>query len=86
LSAVRILYFAWVRERVGVAEEEVTPPADVADVAALIDWLATRSDGHRAAFADPARLRAAVDQAFVALDAPVAGAREVAIFPPVTGG
>ncbi|MBY0300857.1 MAG: molybdopterin converting factor subunit 1 [Sphingomonas ginsenosidimutans] len=86
MSAVRILYFAWVRERVGVAEEEVTPPADVADVAALIDWLATRSDGHRAAFADPARLRAAVDQAFVALDAPVAGAREVAIFPPVTGG
>ncbi|PCG10927.1 MULTISPECIES: molybdopterin converting factor subunit 1 [Sphingomonas] len=83
---MRILYFAWVRERVGVAEEEVTPPADVADVAALIDWLATRSDGHRAAFADPARLRAAVDQAFVALDAPVAGAREVAIFPPVTGG
>ena len=66
---MRILYFAWVRERVGVAEEEVTPPADVADVAALIDWLATRSDGHRAAFADPARLRAAVDQAFVALDA-----------------
>ena len=53
---MRILYFAWVRERVGVAEEEVTPPADVADVAALIDWLATRSDGHRAAFADPARL------------------------------
>ena len=83
---MRILYFAWVRERVGVAEEEVTPPADVADVAALIDWLATRSDGHRAAFADPARLRAAVVQAFVALDAPVAGAREVAIFPPVTGG
>ena len=83
---MRILYFAWVRERVGVAEEEVTPPADVVDVAALIDWLATRSDGHRAAFADPARLRAAVDQAFVALDAPVAGAREVAIFPPVTGG
>ena len=83
---MRILYFAWVRERVGMAEEEVTPPAGVADVAALVDWLATRSDGHRAAFADPARLRAAVDQAFVALDAPVAGAREVAIFPPVTGG
>ena len=83
---MKILYFAWVRERVGVAEEEVTPPADVADVAALIDWLATRSDGHRAAFADPARLRAAVDQAFVPLDAPIAGAREVAIFPPVTGG
>jgi molybdopterin synthase sulfur carrier subunit len=80
------VYFAWVRERVGLAEEEVTPPAGVADVAALVEWLATRSDGHRAAFADPARLRAAVDQAFVPLDAPIAGAREVAIFPPVTGG
>ncbi|WP_288456596.1 molybdopterin converting factor subunit 1 [uncultured Sphingomonas sp.] len=86
MSAVKIVYFAWVRERVGIAEEEVTPPAGVADVAALVDWLATRSDGHRAAFADPARLRAAVDQAFVPLDAPIAGAREVAIFPPVTGG
>ncbi|PCG15375.1 MULTISPECIES: molybdopterin converting factor subunit 1 [Sphingomonas] len=84
--AVKIVYFAWVRERVGLAEEEVTPPAGVADVAALVEWLATRSDGHRAAFADPARLRAAVDQAFVPLDAPIAGAREVAIFPPVTGG
>ncbi len=83
---MKIVYFAWVRERVGIAEEEVTPPAGVADVAALVDWLATRSDGHRAAFADPARLRAAVDQAFVPLDAPIAGAREVAIFPPVTGG
>ena len=83
---MKIVYFAWVRERVGMAEEKVTPPAGVADVAALVEWLATRSDGHRAAFADPARLRAAVDQAFVALDAPVAGAREVAIFPPVTGG
>ncbi len=83
---MKIVYFAWVRERVGLAEEEVTPPAGVADVAALVEWLATRSDGHRAAFADPARLRAAVDQAFVPLDAPIAGAREVAIFPPVTGG
>ena len=83
---MKILYFAWVRERVGMAEEDVTPPAGVADVAALVEWLATRSDGHRAAFADPARLRAAVDQAFVPLDAPIAGAREVAIFPPVTGG
>lgn len=81
-----VLYFAWVRERVGVGEEEVSPPADVGNVAALIDWLAARSEGLAAAFADRARLRAAVDQAFVPLDAPIAGAREVAIFPPVTGG
>lgn len=83
---MRILYFAWVREKVGIAEEEVTPPAEVRDMASLIDWLATRSPGHAEALADRSRLRAAVDQAFVALDAPVVGAREVAIFPPVTGG
>ena len=83
---MRILYFAWVREAVGTGEETVSPPADIATVAELIAWLAKRSEGHVAAFAEPARLRAAVDQAFVPLDAPIAGAREVAIFPPVTGG
>jgi molybdopterin synthase sulfur carrier subunit len=83
---MKLLYFAWVRERIGTGEEDVAPPANVATVGELIAWLARRSDGHGAAFADPARLRAAVDQAFVALDAPIAGAREVAIFPPVTGG
>ncbi|WP_375270762.1 molybdopterin converting factor subunit 1 [Sphingomonas sp.] len=83
---MQLLYFAWVRERVGVGEEQVAPPAEVATVADLVAWLATRSDGHAAAFAEPARLRAAVDQAFVPLDTPIAGAREVAIFPPVTGG
>ena len=83
---MKILYFAWVRERVGVAEEDVSPPADVTTVTALVDWLAGRSEGHGAAFAERAKLRAAVDQAFVPLDARIAGAREVAIFPPVTGG
>ena len=83
---MQILYFAWVRERIGVGEEQVAPPSDVATVADLVAWLSTRSDGHAAAFADPSRLRAAVDQAFVALDAPIDGAREIAIFPPVTGG
>ena len=83
---MRVLYFAWVRERVGTGEELVEPPAEVDTVATLIDWLAARSAGHADALADRDRLRAAVDQAFVPLDAPVAGAREVAIFPPVTGG
>ena len=83
---VQMLYFAWVRERVGKGEEAVAPPAGVVTVGDLVAWLATRSDGHAAAFADRARLRAAVDQAFVPLDAPIAGAREIAIFPPVTGG
>lgn len=83
---LRILYFAWVREAVGTGEEIVAPPPAVTTVAALVDWLATRSDGHARAFADPTRLRAAVDQSFVALDASILGAGEVAIFPPVTGG
>jgi sulfur-carrier protein len=84
--AIDMLYFAWVREAVGVGAERVDPPAEATTVAALIDWLAERSDGHAAAFADRAKLRAAVDQQFVTHDAPIAGAREIAIFPPVTGG
>lgn len=83
---MQMLYFAWVRERIGVGEEQVSPPADIATVADLIAWLSSRSDGHAAAFAEPARLRAAVDQAFVPVDTQIAGAREIAIFPPVTGG
>ncbi len=81
-----LLYFAWVRETVGRSQERVTPPDHVATVADLLDWLAADSEAHRAAFADRARLRAAVDQQFVPLDASLAGVREVAIFPPVTGG
>jgi molybdopterin synthase sulfur carrier subunit len=83
---MKILYYAWVRERIGTGEEDVEVPATVTTVAQLIDWLAMRSDAHAAAFADRDRLRAAVDQAFVSLDAPIGAAREVAIFPPVTGG
>lgn len=81
-----MLYFAWVREAIGIGAERIDPPADVTTVAALIDWLAARSDGHARAFADRDRLRAAVDQRFVPMAASIAGAREVAIFPPVTGG
>jgi sulfur-carrier protein len=83
---MQILYFAWVREKVGTHAEEVMPPTKVTTVAALIDWLATRSERHADAFADRTRLRAAVDQSFVPLDAGIADARAVAIFPPVTGG
>jgi len=81
-----MLYFAWVREGVGCGEEQVDPPEAVVNVADLIGWLAERSAGHAAAFANPAKLRAAVDQRFVPLDAPLGSAREVALFPPVTGG
>lgn len=83
---MEILYFAWVRERIGSAAETLEPPAEIATVAALLDWLTTRSPGHAAAFADRSAIRVALDQDFVGFDAPVAGAREIAIFPPVTGG
>jgi molybdopterin synthase sulfur carrier subunit len=81
-----ILYFAWVRESVGLSSERVEPPLEVVDIAGLITWLAGRSEGHARALEDRSRLRAAIGQDFVGLDAPIAGAREIAIFPPVTGG
>lgn len=81
-----ILYFAWVRERIGLDREEVDPPAEVTDVAGLIAWLATRSPGHASALGDPTCLRAAIDQKFAGSDALITGAYEVALFPPVTGG
>ena len=83
---VRMLYFAWVRERMGRGEEDIAPPPEVATVADLVEWLAARDDVSAAAFADRGALRAAVDQAFVSLNAPIVGAREIALFPPVTGG
>lgn len=81
-----LLYFAWVRERIGTGQEQLDPPEAVRNVADLIGWLATRSPGHAEAMCEPERLRAAIDQKFVALDALLGDAREVAIFPPVTGG
>lgn len=84
--AIDLLYFAWVRESVGRDGETVDPPPQVATLADLLDWLAASSEPHASAFADRARLRAAIDQRFVPLDTAIAGAREIAIFPPVTGG
>ncbi len=83
---MKILYFAWVRQKVGLAEEDVAPPASVTDVAGLVAWLAGRSPGHAAAFADPRQVRAAVNQDFAMPDQAVAAGDEVAFFPPVTGG
>lgn len=83
---MRILYFAWVRERVGHAEEALEVPAHVSSVADLISWLEGRGENYRAAFAERKAIRAAVNQTHVPLDAPLAGATEVAFFPPVTGG
>lgn len=83
---LKILYFAWVRERVGTGEELVSPPVEVIDVSRLIHWLAGRSAGHGEALGDLARLRVAIDGEFVSHEAPLEGAREISIFPPVTGG
>ncbi|RVT92297.1 molybdopterin converting factor subunit 1 [Rhodovarius crocodyli] len=83
---MKLLYFAWVRQKVGVGEERVSPPAEVRDVAGLMAWLATRSAGHAEAFANPRQIRAAVNQDFAGPDALVAANDEVAFFPPVTGG
>ena len=83
---MKILYFAWVRQKIGVADETFTPPVDVKTVGALIDALRARGAGYAAAFDDMRRIRVAVNQTHVALDAPVAPGDEVAFFPPVTGG
>jgi molybdopterin synthase sulfur carrier subunit len=84
--SVKLLYFAWVRERVGRAEEIVDPPADVATVADLMAWLASRGEEYALAFESAKFIRVAIDQAHVRANAPVAGAKEVAFFPPMTGG
>jgi molybdopterin synthase sulfur carrier subunit len=81
-----ILYFAWVREMIGLDEERIARPDSGATVADLIDMLVERGGGYAQALADRARVRAALDQIFVPLDTPIGEARELAIFPPVTGG
>jgi molybdopterin synthase sulfur carrier subunit len=83
---MKALYFAWVRERVGKNEEELDPPAGVATVGDLIAWLAARGEGYAHAFERPRLIRAAIDCAHVGHDAGIAGAREIAFFPPMTGG
>jgi sulfur-carrier protein len=83
---MRILYFAWLRERIGLGEEEIDPPAEVATVGELMSWLATRGDDYAHAFENPRVVRAALNQMHVKPSAPIAGAREIAFFPPMTGG
>ena len=86
MASVDLLYFAWVRERIGADGERVDLPDDIVDLGALVAWLAARGGGYAEAFVDAGRIRAAIDQQFAPLDAPIAGAREIALFPPVTGG
>ena len=83
---MKLLYFAWVREKIGQTEENLPLPEGVSTVGGLVSWLSARSPGHAAAFADPRLIRCAIGQEFVGMDTPLAGAAEVAFFPPVTGG
>lgn len=83
---MRILYFAWLKDKIGRSSEELAQPDDVADVAALIAWLKARGGEYAEAFADPKLVRVAVNHEYVQLDHPVADGDEVAFFPPVTGG
>ncbi|MFT4792543.1 MAG: molybdopterin synthase sulfur carrier subunit [Paracoccaceae bacterium] len=81
---MRVMYFAWLRERIGASFEDLTTEA--ADVTALVEELRAREPRYAAAFADMSAIRVALDQEEAAFDAPLAGVREVAFFPPVTGG
>jgi molybdopterin synthase sulfur carrier subunit len=83
---LKLSYFAWVRERIGRASEDVAPPQGVRTVGELIAWLGERGEEYAYAFERPAIIRAAIDRVHVKHDAPIAGAREIAFFPPMTGG
>ena len=83
---MKILYFAWMRQRIGMSTETVDLPADVATVDDLIDWLIGRGDGYGTAFEKRDVIRAAVNQDYVPFDHPVTDTDEIAFFPPVTGG
>lgn len=83
---MKLLYFAWLRQHVGVSEETVDCPAGVETVGQLVHWLSERGPGYARAFEHPARVRCAVNQAHARPDARVSDGDEVAFFPPVTGG
>ena len=84
--SVKLRYFAWVRERIGEREEEVELPPQVATVADLLGWLQGRGEGYAEALREPKVIRVAINEEHVDHREPVAGAREIALFPPMTGG
>ena len=83
---VKLVYFAWVRERIGRQEETAEIPAGVTTVGDLVGWLKSRGEQYAYAFENEGVVRAAIDHVHVKADAPLAGAREIAFFPPMTGG
>lgn len=86
MARLTLVYFAWVREVIGRDEEHIERPAGDVTIGALIAELAARGGAYAEAFADSDKLRAALDQNFTPLDTPIGDARELALFPPVTGG
>jgi len=83
---MKLLYFAWLRERIGRTEEQLDVPPGVTTTSALVEWLKARGPEYAYALAEPAAVRVAVDRVHASGDASIAGAREIAIFPPMTGG
>lgn len=86
MTELKLVYFAWVRERVGVAEEHVDVPSTVVTVEDLARWLSSRDEGYASAFENPKLVRAAIDHVHAKPHESIAGAREIAFFPPMTGG
>ncbi|MGL4727661.1 MAG: molybdopterin converting factor subunit 1 [Bosea sp. (in: a-proteobacteria)] len=83
---MKLVYFAWVRERIGLADEMVELPTSVVTIADLVAWLSARGENYAYAFENAGIIRAAIDQRHAKADAPITEAREIAFFPPMTGG
>jgi molybdopterin synthase sulfur carrier subunit len=83
---MKAIYFAWVRERIGRTDEDIAPPDEVATVGDLIGWLSGRGEEYAYAFENPKVIRVAIDRTHVKHESPISGAREIAFFPPMTGG
>lgn len=86
MTMTKLVYFAWVRERIGKPEEDVSLPAGIVTVADLLAWLRGRGEGYESALMRPEVIRVAIDREHVGHDEAIAGAREIALFPPMTGG
>lgn len=83
---MQLLYFGWVRTKIGSGRETLDPPAEITDVRSLVEWLKQRGDGYQEALQDLETIRVAVNQEMVDLDALVSSSDEIALFPPMTGG
>ncbi|GJE57580.1 MULTISPECIES: MoaD/ThiS family protein [Methylobacterium] len=83
---MKLVYFAWVRERIGKADETVTPPPGIDTIAGLVSWLKTHGEEYAYAFENEGVVRAAIDRVHARPDSPITGAAEIAFFPPMTGG